>query len=127
MFARAFAAESMHTFCRRLVDNVIRLMTETSADQVVVPTAVFLVLDQAHGGDATAEEIQRRFRFLDVESRDVIDFHLLGWQSQADGTLAFDLASFQSCRDDLLRAGVRKFGGYADILIFDVCYRDGRI
>jgi hypothetical protein len=22
---------------------------------------------------------------------------------------------------------VRKFGGYADILIFDVCYRDGRI
>jgi hypothetical protein len=74
MFARAFAAESMHTFCRRLVDNVIRLMTETSADQFVVPTAVFLVLDQAHGGDATAEEIQRRFRFLDVESRDVIDF-----------------------------------------------------
>jgi hypothetical protein len=57
MFARAFAAESMHTFCRRLVDNVIRFLDVESRDVIDFPCS-----DGRARPTAPSHSISRRFR-----------------------------------------------------------------
>ncbi|SRR6266851_8185856 len=128
MFCRAYASGAIQDFKQRILDNLLRLHDETGAQDLAFPVGVFLALDRKNGGDETGEEIARRFNFVDSESRDVIDFYLLGWHQprSTETQPVFDLASFQSCRDALKKAGVEGFGGYADFLFFDAWLRDGR-
>jgi hypothetical protein len=87
------------------------------------------VVDRENGGNDTSEELLRRFNLIDVESRDVIDFFFLGWsRPQSDAPrVAFNLAEFQSCKESLRRAGVRDFGGYADLFLFDAWLQNERV
>lgn len=93
----------------------------------VFPVGMFLVLDTDNGGDVTGEELIKRFHLLHAESRNAIDFYFLGWQwinrSEHSKGIKFDLDSFEDCRNALKKAGVKKFGGSADLILVDVRYR----
>jgi hypothetical protein len=129
MFERAYATGAIDAFKQRVLDNLLRLQGETGMRELALPVGILLVLDRANGGDNIGEELIRRFNLIDVESRNVIDFYFLGWNSTPGGAqpLAFNLEAFQSCRDALRRAGVRGFGGYADLLLFDAWLRGQRV
>ena len=73
-----------------------------------------------------AADLIRRFAFLDVESRRVVDFFLLGWSGR-DQTPVFNLNDFQACRTTLRSVGVREFGGYADLILFDAWLRGEKV
>jgi len=94
---------------------------------LIMPIGIFLVLDQANGGDVSADEIVRRFHPLHDESDKAIDFYFLGWQwyKKGDRTkgIRFDLDSFKKCRTTLKKIGVKSFGGSADLILVDVRYR----
>jgi hypothetical protein len=123
MFSRSFAVRDIDEFRQRLLHHLLTIRREREQGDFVVPVGLFLVLDEANGGNSTAEELIRRFGFLDLESRQVIDFYFLGWRVQEDRSLAFDLGAFQACRDALRTAGVREFGGYADLILVDAWLR----
>ncbi|HEX9945489.1 MAG TPA: hypothetical protein VGG03_26040 [Thermoanaerobaculia bacterium] len=93
----------------------------------VMPIGLLLVVDQANGGDVTADELVRRFHLLHAESDKAIDFYFLGWQwrDNADRSkgIMFDLESFRKCRSALKKIGVKTFGGSADLILVDVRYR----
>ena len=129
LLLRAHASGAIEDFKQRVLDILLRLQEETGQQEFCVPVGIFPVLDTANGGDSTGEELIRRFNLMDLESRDVIDFFFLGWQLSPGGSqpLTFDLAAFLSCRDALKRAGVKGFGGYADLLLFDAWLRKGRV
>src|SRR5262245_56122017 len=65
------------------------------------------------------------------KSRDVIDFYLAGWQAADSGDpkkgLAFDVEAFASIREALREAGMGNFGGYADLVLLDAQFVDGRV
>lgn len=126
---QSYAAGGMATFRQRLLHRLRALSAEAGGGQVVLPVAMLLVVDKANGGDATAEELVARFNLLDLESRKVIDFYFLGWQSAGakgrPGCIRFDLEDFASCRSALARAGLQKFGGNADLILVDASY-DGQ-
>jgi hypothetical protein len=89
----------------------------------VMPIALLLVIDQANGGDETAQELVARFHLLHAESRSIIDFYFMGWywvdvQDRKKG-IHFDLPSFQICRDTLKHLGIKTFGGNADMILVD--------
>jgi hypothetical protein len=129
MFERAYASSAIEDFKQRVLDNLLRLQEETGLRELAMPVGIFLVLDRANGGDATADELVRRFKLIDAESRNIIDFFFLGWGPSPDTSppLSFDLNAFQSCRKALKRAGVKGFGGYADLLLFDAWLRGQRV
>ena len=89
---------------------------------------LFLV-DKANGGDATAEELARRFRLLGLESRNVVDFYFLGWDGgDEEGTaLVFDLNGFTESRNAFRDAGVRSFGSDADLILCDAHFDQGMV
>jgi hypothetical protein len=128
MFQRAYASGTVQDFKQRILDNLLHLERETNMAELAFPVGVFLVLDRDNGGDGTSDELVRRFNFIDVESRDVIDYFFLGWRhSEVTPTqLVFDLSAFQSCREALQKVGIGGFGGYADLLLFDAWLRRGR-
>jgi hypothetical protein len=128
MFERAYASGAVNDFKQRILDNLLRIQQETGMAQLAFPVGVFLVLDHENGGDQTGAELIRRFNFIDVESRNVIDFFFLGWKrSKSTPTqLTFDLTAFQCCREAFQKVGVTAFGGYADLLLFDAILSNGR-
>jgi hypothetical protein len=122
---RSITASSFGEFKHRLQDRMVRLGNETGMTPLVMPIGLFLVLDEANGGDRSADEAIRRFQLIDFESRDFLDFYFLGWKTPTDPNdkkIIFDLASFSECRRALEKAGVRKFGGYADLILVDARY-----
>src|SRR5437867_5398800 len=92
-----------------------------SFDQFVLPVGLLLMIDEANGGDATAQELIRRFHLLHQESSDIVDFYFMGWSWVDYGDrskgIRFDLDTFAECRRALKRAGVKKFGGNADLIL----------
>jgi hypothetical protein len=129
MFERAYGVSAISDFKQRVLDNMLRLERETGMTELAVPVGIFLLLDESNGGNAVGDEIVRRFNLIDAESRKVIDFYFMGWsRSKSDpAALAFDLNAFQACRQALSKAGVKGFGGYADLLLFDAWMRSGRV
>ena len=116
----------MSEFRQRVVHRLKALARESGSDRLVLPVGIFLLIDKEHGGDATAEELAARFRLLDFESRNVIDFYFLGWhaasQSDSNHGVRFDIEAFAACRTALREAGVANFGGNADLLLVDAVY-----
>jgi hypothetical protein len=115
---QAFAAGAPAMFRARLQHRLKQLAKESGRDELVLPVGIFLLLDEANGGDATAQELAKRFRLLDFESRNVVDFYFVGWEQDQDG-LSFDVRAFAEFRDALRRNGVRHFGGNADLILAD--------
>lgn len=127
MFDRMVVAGHIDDFRQRLVDNMLRLQTETGASRFSVPTAILLALDEENGGGDIPGELLKRFKFLDLESRDVIDFHLLGWVDDGNGRPKFDLQAFHECLSALRAQGISVFGGYADLLLFDAWFDKNKV
>ena len=125
-FDRSYATSSVDVLKQRIADNLLRMREETGATSFTMPVALLFVLDEDNGGDPTARETVARFGLLNAESRNVLDFHFLGWKQENSG-LSFDLGSFIDCRDALRRAGVRAFGGNADLYLVDAWFRDGAV
>jgi hypothetical protein len=90
------------------------------AQDFTFPIGIFLVLDEANGGDSAAWEIVRRKFFLRSESKDFIDFYYFGWKETLRDGWFFSLSAFQDCRAALTKAGIKKFGGNADLILLDV-------
>jgi hypothetical protein len=107
---------NLHSTLRRRLGILQR---ELGAGTGFSPLGLLLVIDETHGGDSTAQELVKRFHLIDKESGNIIDFYYLGW-TEVNGSLVFDLNLFEAWRDELKRAGVRRFGGNADLLLVDV-------
>jgi hypothetical protein len=94
-------------------------------EELIMPIGLFMLLDKENGGDATAEEIQRRFKILNFESGNVIDFYFLGWHPteshllEESGNIQFSLRAFKEFRTLLRNLGIKKFGGNADLILVD--------
>jgi hypothetical protein len=131
VLARASSSVSLPDFKRALVDRVRTLAVETGLEDFVLPIALVLVIDSEHGGDSTAQELVKRFRLLDAESLNAVDFYFLGWRSAGkpgeSGELKFDLAAFEQFRTALRQNGVAEFGGNADLIILDARYKNRRL
>jgi hypothetical protein len=91
--------------------------------RLVMPVGLLLVVDEANGGDTTAQEVAKRFHLLHLESQNVIDFYFLGWRWNSVGDrsrgIRFDLESYHSCRAALQQCGVRCSGGNAELILVD--------
>ncbi|MCG8508147.1 MAG: hypothetical protein MI741_02860 [Rhodospirillales bacterium] len=97
----------------------------------VFPVGIFLVLDAENGGDDLSKEVISRRGLIDYESANFIDFYLPGWSEQHPqghakglkakvGGLQFDLDMFHQFREFFRDLGIAAFGGYADLILFDV-------
>jgi hypothetical protein len=122
----SFAADS---FGQTLEKRLVYLLEENATtreemrERFCMPIALILVLDKDNGGDATAEELVRRFKLLDSESGTAIDFYFLGWTKiDTPPHIEFDLDAFYECRHALEGMGVKRFGGYADLILVDVSF-----
>ena len=129
-FEFAVPASDILEFKQRLVHRLKVLSAEFSSDSFYMPVGIFLLLDKQNGGDATADELMRRFGLLDFESRTSLDFYFLGWRpidaSDKQRGISFDLRSFEEFRDALKKAGLRKFGGNADLILVDAHFSGGK-
>lgn len=120
MLRRAFVAGAVSQFKDIVQQRLRRAAADAGRDDVTLPVALLLLIDKENGGDATADELARRFRLLDSESRDIIDFHFAGWRPAANGqSIEFSFPAFAEFRQALRRAGVRRFGGNADLILVD--------
>lgn len=104
---------------------------EEEADgHLVMPVGLLLTIDEANGGDVTAQELVRRFDLLHQESGNLVDFYFMGWKWIKAGDrckgIQFDLAAFNECRQVLNKAGVKKFGGNSDLILVDAHYHSNR-
>jgi len=90
-----------------------------------MPIGLCLVIDEANGGDVTAQELVKRFDLLHWSSGNIMDFYYFGWQrTYTPGEpLSFDLRAFHECHKSLQKAGIIDFGGNADLILVDVHYR----
>jgi hypothetical protein len=101
----------------------MELADESGRETFVMPVGLFLVIDKDNGGDATAEELVKRFELLDCESCNVIDFYFLGWRRSWEGSgIEFDIHEFAKIRQGLKLAGIKEFGGNADLILVDAVY-----
>jgi hypothetical protein len=109
----------------KIIDKLDALSKEAGKESIRMPVGLFLVVDKDNGGDATSDELIRRFRMLDITSGSIIDFYYLGWINYSGGLyepkqeLEFVLPDFQACRTTLKAYGVSNFGGYADLILVD--------
>jgi len=130
-FEKTIAAGPLRSFKYRLLERMRTLSKESRYAEFVMPVALLLVIDKDNGGDDTADEVLRRFFLVDAESCDVIDFYFAGWQlADTDSLkkrLVFDVDAFASVREALRNAGMGRFGGYADLVLLDAHYADGRV
>jgi hypothetical protein len=124
-FDRAVASGSVNELKQRIADNLRRIASEGVEGDFAIPIALVFVVDKANGGDGIAQEVVQRFRLLDAESRDIIDFHFLGWTMSPDRSPRFSLDAFNGCRDALRAKGVNGFGGNADLYVLDAWLRGG--
>jgi hypothetical protein len=73
----------------------------------VMPVGLLFVIDEANGGDITAETLVKRFRLLHAESANIIDFYFLGWKwaepGHRDKGIQFDAESFEACSEEARR------------------------
>jgi hypothetical protein len=119
--------DGIHDFRRALSARMTRLYFEqymhAEEKRFVMPVGLVLAIDEENGGDVTARELIKRFKLLDAESQNVIDFYFLGWEwvepwDRSKG-VQFNLDSFQSCRQTFKRVGIDRFGGNADLILVD--------
>lgn len=131
------AGGDFYTFPSLLIERIVPLAKEWSGttdedfvpnyprgqSHFVMPIALLMVLDEANGGDVTAQELVRRFDLLHRESGNVIDFYFMGWDWISDGDrtkgIRFNVDKFENCRKSLKRIGVTAFGGNADLILVD--------
>lgn len=124
-FSPLIAREESHEvttvlqFRRRLLKRMKQLSDESARNQFRLPVGLFLVVDRANGGDATAQELTSRFKLIGLECRDVIDFYFLGWRRDSSGNLVFEPRRFFDCRNFLKECGIKEFGGNADLILVD--------
>lgn len=94
--------------------------------RVVLPVGLLLVVDEENGGDATAQELVKRFNLLHVESQNAIDFYFLGWEWRWEGNrskgIQFNPEYLRLCRDALRTAGVKTSGGNAELILVDAVF-----
>jgi hypothetical protein len=94
--------------------------------RVVLPVGLLLVVDEENGGDATAQELVKRFNLLHVESQNAIDFYFLGWEWRWEGDrskgIQFNPEYLRLCRDALRTAGVKTSGGNAELILVDAVF-----
>ncbi len=126
MFKRAFPSTAVSQFRRIVHERLKHAVRETGRDDVVVPVGLLLLIDRENGGDATADELAKRFNLLDSESRDIIDFHFAGWK-RAGKSIEFSLDAFSQFREALRDAGVQSFGGNADLILVDAAWNGGDV
>ena len=131
--ARATSSVSMPDFKRTLVDWCSNDICRARAGGVrsANRASIGQRFDSEHGGDLTAQELVKRFRLLDEESSNVVDFYFLGWQQTDEPgesqRLKFDLEAFEQFRTSLRQNGVGNFGGNADLILLDAWYKDRRV
>jgi hypothetical protein len=85
-----------------------------------MPIGLFLVLDEANGGDKTAQELLRRFEMLSKESEEAIDFFFLGWHRDRHAehsTIKFNVDGFLESKKMLAQLGIKAFGGNCDLIL----------
>jgi hypothetical protein len=115
-------------FKDRLLKRMEELSLEFHKKAFRMPVGLFLVVGQKSGGDSTAQEIAKRFKLIDLESQNVIDFYFLGWSKDPSGTIKFDEEDFTECRRFLEANEIKKFGGNADLILVDaVRHEDGSV
>ncbi len=103
-------------FRANLEYRIDALREESGMKRFSFPIGLFFVIDEANGGDATAVELERRFHLLDIESKNFIDFHYLGWND----LMEFELSAFEDFRNFLRKNGLTEFGGNADLILIDL-------
>jgi hypothetical protein len=124
---QTFPAYTIGDFSHTVMVRLHRLKIRTGHQEFRLPVGIFLVIDEESGGDQVAQEIAKRFRLLNNESRDLLDFYFLGWLGPGCATshgrivprLTFDPDSFSDCRRGLESVGVRRWGGNADLILVD--------
>jgi hypothetical protein len=126
VFERAYPSTSLSQFRRIVHERLRQAAHQTGRDDVVVPVGLLLLIDHANGGDATADELARRFHLLDNESCDIIDFHFAGWR-RAGKSIEFSLEAFSQFHTALRNAGVQRFGGNADLILVDASWNGGEV
>jgi hypothetical protein len=128
---QAIAVSGLQVLKLRLLGRMQALARETGEAGFVLPVALCLLADRAHGGELTAQELAKLFKLTDFEARNFVDFYFLGWSvaSARDGgkELQFDDRSFKGLRQALRAAGVRDSGGNADLILVDASYVDGTV
>jgi hypothetical protein len=128
---QAIAVSGVQLLKLRLLGRMQALARETGEAGFVLPVALCLLADQAHGGELTAQELAKHFKLSDFESRNLVDFYFLGWSvaGAKDGAREpqFDDRSYQGFRQALRAAGVRDSGGNADLILVDACYLAGTV
>jgi hypothetical protein len=139
---QAIAVGGVQLVKLRLLGRMQALARETGEAAFVMPAALLLLADQAHGGVVTARELAQRFHLADFESRNLIDFYFPGW-SAAGGRAAtalpgavpapprddlrFDPRSGEGFRQALRAAGVKPLGGSAELILVDAGYVQGSV
>jgi hypothetical protein len=127
-YFQAFSVGQVFEFKERVLHRLETLSTESGGDTLVMPVGLFLLVDEANGGDATAQELAARFNLLDAESRNVIDFYFLGWHKcPREKGICFSLEAFSEFRAALREAGVGRFGGNADLVLVDAALAPGGV
>lgn len=122
-------------FVGKLESRMKSLAAERGEKDFAFPVGLLLIIDEENGGNHAAAEVVRRLHLLGRESKNVIDFYYLGWkirqappsegQKISTPEAVFDLGHFMSCRISLASAGMKKFGGNADLILVDAEWRNG--
>src|SRR5712692_5387445 len=85
VFPSAFRPGPLSEFKQRLHLQMKELASESGESRFLMPVGLFPVIDKDNGGDTAAEELIRRFKLLDFESKNIVDFYFLGWRESFRG------------------------------------------
>ncbi len=94
----AFRPGPLSEFKHRLHLQMKELASESGESSFLMPVGLFPVIDKGNGGDTAAEELVRRFKLLDFESKNIVDFYFLGWRGIISGDIRFELDTFEDYR-----------------------------
>ncbi len=140
---QAIAVGGVQLFKLRLLSRMQVLAREVREGACVLPVAVLLLADDAHGGWITGPELARRFGLADFEVANLLDFYFPGW-SPAGGRVSgkgvvFDPRGLEGFRQSLRDAGVgigggagreagdRGGGGKAELILVDASQVRGAV
>src|SRR5712692_1246309 len=127
VFPSAFRPGPLSEFKQRLHLQMKELASESGESSFLMPVGLFPVIDKDNGGDTAAEELVRRFKLLDFESKNIVDFYFLGWRESFSGDIRFDVDTFEGYRMAFKVAGIQKFGGNADLILVDARNSAGEV
>ncbi len=127
VFPSAFRPGPLSEFKQRLHLQMKELASESGESRFLMPVGLFPVIDKDNGGDTAAEELIRRFKLLDFESKNIVDFYFLGWRESFSGDIRFDVDTFEGYRMAFKVAGIQKFGGNADLILVDARNSAGEV